>query len=73
VFLAIIAGVLGSVGIISFYILLTKKDASSAVPLTALYPILTAILAIIFLKEKLTIVKSAGIVLAGIALYLLSL
>lgn len=70
--LAILAGALGSVGLVTFYVLLTRKGAATAVPLTALYPALTAILAFIFLHEKLTIVNSVGIVLSVIALYLLS-
>ncbi len=73
IILGLIAGLLGSIGVISFYILLTRKDASSAVPMTALYPMLTAILAIIFLKESLTLVKAVGIVLSVVALVLLSL
>jgi len=73
VFLAILSGAVGSFGLIGFYILLTKKDASSVVPLTALYPALTAILAFIFLKESLTLTKIVGIILAMIAIYLLSL
>lgn len=72
-FLAFLAGAIGSLGAIGFYMLLTRKDASSAVPLTALYPILTAILAIIFLKEKITVIKTLGIIFSGIALLLLSL
>jgi len=71
--LALLAGAIGSGGAIFFYLLLTKRDASSAVPLTALYPVLTAILAFLFLGEKLTIAKGAGIILSGLALYLLSI
>ncbi len=73
IFYALLAGALGSVGVVCFYLLLTKKDASSAVPLTALYPALTAILAIIFLRESLTWIKAVGILLSAIALVLLSL
>jgi transporter family protein len=69
----ILSGVIGSFGLIGFYTLLSKKEASTAVPMTAIYPALTAILAFIFLKEKLTIAKGIGIVLSTIALYLLSL
>ena len=43
IFLGFLAGVIGSFGMLAFYILLTRKDASVAVPLTALYPALTAI------------------------------
>lgn len=73
IFLAFLAGAVGSAGAVFFYLLLTKKEASSAVPLTALYPALTAILAFIFLKEQMTLIKGAGIVLSVFALYLLSL
>jgi len=69
----LLAGGIGSFGLIFFYVLLTRKDASSAVPLTAIYPALTAILAFIFLKERLTLVKIIGIILSSIALILLSL
>lgn len=71
--LSMLAGLIGSFGFITFYMLLAKKDASAAVPLAALYPALTAILAFIFLKEKLTLAKSLGIALATLAIYLLSL
>ncbi len=72
IILAILSGVVGSFGLIGFYFLLTKKEASLVVPLTALYPALTAILAFIFLRESLTLAKITGIVLAMIAIYLLS-
>lgn len=71
--LAVLAGVIGSFGLIGFYMVLSRKDASAAVPLTALYPALTAVLAFIFLSEKLTAVKVIGISLSVIALFLLSL
>ena len=70
---AILSGIIGSIGFVGFYLLLVKKEASTAVPLTALYPALTAVLAFIFLKETITIQKVAGIVLALVAIYLLSI
>lgn len=73
IWLALLSGIVGSAGFIGFYLLLTRKDASTAVPLTALYPALTAILAFIFLRESLTLLKVAGIVLAMLAVYFLSL
>lgn len=69
----LLAGFIGSIGIIGFYFVMTRKDASAAVPLTALYPALTAILAFIFLREQLTFIRVAGIILATIAVILLSL
>jgi bacterial/archaeal transporter family protein len=70
---ALISGLIGSFGIICFYLAITRKDASVAVPITALYPALTAILAIIFLKEAVTMYKVLGIVLATLAIFFLSL
>jgi uncharacterized membrane protein len=43
------------------------------VPLTALYPLITVALSVLFLKEELTGVKIVGIVLALVASILLSL
>lgn len=73
IFLGILSGFTGAFGLIGFYILLTKKEVSTIVPLTALYPILTAILAFIFLKESLTVFKIMGIILALAAIYLLNI
>jgi len=69
----LLAGGIGTIGMIGFYFVMTRKDASAAVPLTALYPALTALLAFIFLREQLTFVRVVGIILATIAVMLLSL
>lgn len=69
----IIAGLAGAVALISFYLLVTKKDAGVATSITAIYPALTAILSFIFLGEKITPIKIAGILLASGALFLLAL
>ena len=70
--IGLLAGVLGSIGIIGFYYLLTRADSSTVVPLTALYPSLTAILAFVFLREVVTIDKIIGIALSVVAIYFLS-
>ena len=70
--LAVLAGVIGSVGSVSFYYVLSKSEASVMIPLTALYPALTAVLAIIFLHESITLTKIWGIALSLAAIYLLS-
>ncbi len=72
IILAIISGAVGSFGLIYFYVLITKKEASVVVPLLALYPAPTTILAIIFLKESVTITKVIGIIMAMTAVFLLS-
>lgn len=68
----LIAGLTGAVGLISFYLLVSKKDAGIATSITAMYPALTAILSFIFLGEKITTLKAFGIVLASGALFLLA-
>jgi transporter family protein len=68
----LIAGLTGAVGLISFYLLVSKRDAGVATSVTAMYPALTAILSFIFLGEKITLLKAIGIVLASGALFLLA-
>jgi transporter family protein len=68
----LIAGLTGAVGLISFYLLVSKKDAGIATSITAMYPALTAILSFIFLGEKITMIKAFGIILASGALFLLA-
>lgn len=70
-FYAAIAGITGGLALICLYILLEKHEASLVIPLTALYPAVTAVLAILFLGEKVTAANAAGIVLAVLAGHLI--
>lgn len=69
---SIISGITGGIAIILFYILLKKYQASIVLPLTSLYPVVVVILGILILKEKITYLNGIGVVLALIAIYLLS-
>jgi transporter family protein len=69
---AIIGGLLGSLGTIAFYLALAKGQAASVVPLAALYPGITLILAMLILKEHLSLTQGAGIALAILAGYLIA-
>ena len=71
--LAMLTAFFGVVGTILFFFTLSKTKAAVLVPLTALYPVVTVILSFIFLKEKVTLVQSIGILLAIIAGVLLSI
>jgi len=73
IFWAALSGFIGSFGLIFFYIVISRKDASQAIPLTALYPAFASILAILFLKESVTIQKVLGIAFATLAIVLLSM
>ncbi|MFB3923364.1 MAG: EamA family transporter [Terriglobia bacterium] len=71
--LAVIGGALNGLGAYtSFAALEHGGKASIVIPLVYLYPLVTIVLAIVFLHEKLTGVQIAGIVLAIGAAILLS-
>jgi transporter family protein len=70
---ALLAGFFGSVGYLFFVKALEIGKASIVIPLTAIYPAITAIIAAIFLHEKPSIYQWIGIVLAVAAVILLSL
>ena len=69
---AALGGVGAALGTVCFYLLLARQRASVAVPLTSLYPALTAVLSVLFLKEHLTGLHVLGIVFALAAVALLS-
>jgi bacterial/archaeal transporter family protein len=73
IFWAFLTGILGGVGNIAFFQALVKGGKASVVsPVTALFPMVTVLLALIFLKEKLGRVQWVGLALAFVAIYLLS-
>jgi transporter family protein len=69
--LSLLAGAFCGAGMIGFLILLSRNPATTVVPLTGLYPALTAVLAVVFLRESITVPKVLGIVLSMAAVYLL--
>ena len=71
--IAMLSGAIGMIGALSFLYALSKGKASVVVILTALYPMLTLILSFIILKEKISLTQGIGILLALIAVVLLSI
>ena len=70
---ALCAGALTCLGNIAYYGLLSRgARAAVVVPLTALYPLVTILLAVLLLKERLNLIQSAGIVLSLCAIYFLN-
>jgi drug/metabolite transporter (DMT)-like permease len=57
------------IGNIAYYEVLGSSKASTVVPLTALYPLVTVILAVIFLRERLNRIQLAGILISLVAIY----
>jgi len=68
---AFAAGVLGCAGNVAYYHALNRGGkAATVVPLTALYPLVTIVLAVIVLREKLNRIQIAGLLLSLTAIYL---
>ncbi len=73
VFWAFLTGILGGVGNIFFFqALVAGGKASVVAPVTALFPMITVLLALVFLHERLGRVQWLGLLLAFVAIYLLS-
>src|SRR5687768_14141205 len=58
------AGLLGCFGNLSYYKILEMEKAATVVPLTALYPLVTILLAVLFLRERLNLIQIVGVALS---------
>ena len=70
---AFITGILGGLGNVAFFVALAKGSASVIVPLTSLSPLVTVLVGVLILKEKMRWFQHIGLLLALVAIYLLSL
>jgi len=71
---AFLTGILGGVGNIAFFhSLAIGGNASIVVPATALFPVVTVILAVTVLRERISKLQWLGLVVAFAAIYLLSM
>ena len=69
---AILTGVAYGVGCLFYFVAASKGKIIHVVTLTALYPLITIILAYLLLKETISFKQMAGIGLAFVAFYLVS-
>jgi bacterial/archaeal transporter family protein len=70
---AFLTGILGGVGNIFFFQALVKGGKASIVaPVTALFPMVTVLLAVLVLRERMGRTQWIGLALAFVAIYLLS-
>jgi len=69
---SVCTGIAGASGLLFFLYAVQWGKVSVISTLTAIYPIVTALLAMIFLKEKITFVQWSGIVLAMISIALIT-
>lgn len=70
--IGLLAGIFCALGYFFFYRALVKGDASAVIPISSMYIVVAAILAMIFLDEPITVRKVGGILSAVIAIILLS-
>jgi transporter family protein len=72
-FWAFLTGLLGGAGNIAFFqAFVAGGKASIVTPVTALFPVVTVLLAVTFLRERLGRTQLTGLALAFVAIYLLS-
>lgn len=70
-FLGFLAGMLTCAGNVAYYHALNAGGkAATVVPLTAMYPLVTIALAVVFLRERLNGVQVGGIALSLVAIFL---
>lgn len=70
---ALLGGAIGAIGAIFFVLAVENGKIAVVTPVTALYPIVTILLAFVVLNEAITLQKAAGIVFAIAAMVLLGL
>ena len=71
---AFLTGILGGTGNIAFFHALSMGGKASIVsPVTALFPLVTVVLAVTFLHERIGTTQKIGLVVALAAIYLLSM
>lgn len=67
---AFLAGALTCAGNVAYYHALNSgAKAATVVPLTALYPLVTIVLAVLLLREQLNAIQLGGLVLSLVAIY----
>ena len=72
-FVALAAGILSCLGNVTFYDVLNRGEkAATVVPLTAMYPLVTIVLAVLLLRERLNRFQLGGIALSLAAIYVLN-
>jgi len=70
IWLALGSGILSCLGNVACYAALNHAKAATVIPLTALYPVVTVLLAVPLLKERLNVLQWIGVVVSLAAIYL---
>ncbi|BAU14529.1 hypothetical protein LEP3755_50770 [Leptolyngbya sp. NIES-3755] len=67
---AMLTGIVGTLATLCYLVAVSKGSSSIVLPLTSLYPAITVILALLILKEPMTLRHGIGILLAVSAIIL---
>jgi transporter family protein len=70
---ALLTGACGTLGTLILYLMLRAAPTSIVIPLSALYPVVTVILAYIFLREEISPTRLLGVGCALVAVWLLTM
>ena len=70
---ALLAGVASALGMIAFYFAMEGGKTIIVVPITALYPVVTVVLAYLILREEISLVKGVGLMLALVSIVMISM
>lgn len=68
-----LTGLIGALGLLMFYLALERGKASTVIPVVGLYPVVSAVLAVVFLSEALSGIQIVGVVLAMAAVVCLGI
>jgi len=60
---AVVSGIFASVGLLTFFLALERGEASKVVPVSAAYPLVTAVLAALALSEEVSLLRGLGTIL----------
>lgn len=69
----LLCGVVTGLGTIGYYAALRNQNASLVTPVTGLFPVLTVVLAVVVLRERLNKVQMVGMLLALASIVILSI
>ena len=72
VLFSVLTGVAGTVGTLFMLMAVNKGQTSVVIPLTAMYPVITVLLAALTLEEPITPKQFVGLGLSLVAIYLMS-
>jgi len=60
-------------GLLAYYAAMQRGHASLVGPVTALFPLVTVVLAFVLLHERINRVQMAGVILALLSIFILSM